>query len=146
MLNTGFLDSIWLINHMYNSCSKHLIGPLPIFLQWLSVRIVSASIIAMRFILLFSYSMKVVATSKLIILVGFRNNTNPKISKASILHFSLANLESFFLRLNTSFIIFHFKPSILFFDILWRSRILINLTNSVSICRTFGGSRLCIYF
>jgi hypothetical protein len=48
--------------------------------------------------------------------------------------------------LNTSFIIFHFKPSILFFDILWRSRILINLTNSVSICRTFGGSRLCIYF
>ena len=38
---------------MYSSCSQHLIDPLPPFIQWLSVKIVSASITTMEFILVF---------------------------------------------------------------------------------------------
>jgi len=131
LLNTGFLVSIWLINHIYSSYSQHLIDPLSMFLQWLSVRIVFVCIVIVKFIWLFFYSTKVTVTSKLIIHIRFRNNINLKIPNASILLFSLANLESFFLPSNTFSIIFHFRPPVFFYGILYKSGILINLTKSV---------------
>jgi hypothetical protein len=54
----------------------------------LSVKIDFSSIAVVGFILVFSYATKVTAASKLIIPVGFRNNSKPKTLKASIMPFS----------------------------------------------------------
>lgn len=132
IVNNGLLVSIWLINYMYNSCSQYLIAPLPTFPQWLSVKIVSASIIVVGFIRLFSYSMKVMVASKLITLVKFRNNTRPKIPKVSILLFSSVNIWLPLHPSKTYSIIFHFKPPVLFSNILCRYGILVNLANLVN--------------
>jgi len=46
---------------------------------------------------------------------------------------------------NTSSIIFHFKPSVLFSDILCKYGILVNLAKLViTRCRAFSGGKLCI--
>jgi hypothetical protein len=109
LLNIGLSVSIWSISYMYNNCSQHLINPLPTVLQWLSVEIVSTSIVIVRFILVLLYATKAITVSKLVILVRFENNINLKISQVSIMPFSLTNQELFFLLSNTSSIIFHFR-------------------------------------
>ena len=70
---------------MYNNCSQHLIDPLLTLLQWLSVEIVSTSIASVEFIWVFLYAIKATVTSKLIILVRFGNNTNPKIPNSKLI-------------------------------------------------------------
>jgi hypothetical protein len=77
---------------MHNNYSQDLINPLPTLLQWLSIKIVYASIATVRFIYVFSYAIKAASASKLIILVRFGRNINMKIPKASILPFSSTNL------------------------------------------------------
>jgi len=94
----------------------------------------------------FSYATKAIAASKLMIPMRFGNKTNPKISKASIQPFSSTSLESFFIFLNTSLIIFHFRPLTFFSNNLWRFEALINLTNLFSTLSQFGETRFCIDF
>jgi len=117
---------------MYSSYSQYLIAPLPTILQWLSVKIVSASITVVGFIWLFSYSMKAVVASKLITLVKFGNNIRPKIPKVSILLFSSVNIWLPLHPSKNSSIIFLFKPPVLFSNILCKSGILVNLANLVN--------------
>ena len=88
LLNIGISVSLWLNNQMNSKKTQHLIEPLPVFLQWLRDRKVSAKISAHGLIFVFLYSTNKLAASKLIIPVVEGHRTKPNVLKANILCFS----------------------------------------------------------
>jgi len=116
-LNNGVSVSIWLTNKINSNGTQHLVEHLPVLLQWLRDRKVSTKFAANGLILVFSYSTNKLMASKLIIHVVEGHKTNPNISKANILYFTILASRLAFLAISSSSCHFHLKSPDLFFSL-----------------------------
>jgi len=116
-LNNGVSVSIWLTNKINSNGTQNLVEPLPVLLQWLRDRKVSAKFAANRLILVFSYSTNKLTVSRLIIHVIEGHKTNPNIPKANILYFTILAPRLAFLAISSSSSRFNLKSPDLFFSL-----------------------------